>query len=714
MDLGERHKRVGPFSQPDQASTALRSSSLAGTEDTTRAAEFHARARPGPLPEVKDGRERVVVENVSPEIDGGRYAIKRTAGETVAVEADIFGDGHDVLSAVIRFRHAADSAWTEAPLEPVANDRWRGSFRVTRLGTYYYTIAGWVNHFQSWRRDLEKKFASDTDVSLELLGGRGFIEAALARAEGQDRAELSATAEVLSPEHPLPIGAKVAAALSTRIAELVDAWSERLHVAQYEPELRVTVDPVRARFSAWYELFPRSCAPEPGCHGTFKDCAAWLPRIAAMGFDVVYLPPVHPIGRSFRKGRNNSAEVRPDDPGSPWAIGSAEGGHKSIHPALGTLADFRDLVERARSLNLEIALDIALQCSPDHPYVREHPQWFRHRADGSIQYAENPPKKYEDIYPLDFETEDWRALWVELKSIFEFWIAQGVRVFRVDNPHTKPFRFWEWCLGELKRAHPELIFLAEAFTRPRIMYRLAKVGFTQSYNYFPWRNARYELVEYFTELTRTSVREYFRPNLWPNTPDILTEYLQYGGPPAFLIRLVLAATLGASYGIYGPPFEAGENRPREPGSEEYRDSEKYQLRHWDLPAAGIFQQLVTRLNQARRENPALQQDASLRFHETDNDQLLAYSKHTEDLSDVILVVVNLDPRHTQRGWMQIQPESWGLPPTGTYQVHELLTGERYLWSGARNYVELNPRYVPAHVLRLRRYVRTERDFDYFV
>ncbi len=699
-----------------------------------------------------------MIEHVSPEIDGGRFAIKRTVGERIAVEADIFADGHEVLSAAIRYRHASETVWSETPMEANGNDLWRGSFTVNQLGTYYYTVAGWINRFRTWRRDFEKQYAARAEVTVELEQGRRLIQETLRHAERPEaglaiseqnafsaestvrarkdidadknvrapeairapgeseagRAELSATMDILDPAHPMPLAAKVSSALSRRLAELMDAYSERLHVAHYAPELRVTVDPELARCSAWYELFPRSCAPEPGRHGTFRDCAAWLPRIAHMGFDIVYLPPVHPIGRSFRKGKDGGLQVRPEDPGSPWAIGSEAGGHKAVHPELGTLEDFRNLVGQARALGLDVALDIAFQCSPNHPYVREHPQWFRHRPDGTIQYAENPPKKYQDIYPLDFETEDWRALWVELKSIFEFWIDQGVRVFRVDNPHTKPFRFWEWCLGELKGRWPELIFLSEAFTRPRVMYYLAKLGFTQSYNYFPWRNHKRELEKYFTELTQTEVREYFRPNLWPNTPDILTEYLQYGGAPAFMTRLILAGTLGASYGIYGPPFEAREHRAREIGSEEYRDSEKYEVRHWDLPRSGPFQELITRLNRARRENPALRQNGTLRFHEIDNEQLLAYSKRSVDGENLILTVVNLDPHYRQSGFLTLAPELWGLPPTGTYQVHELLTDERYLWSGARNYVELDPQYVPAHVFRLRRYVRTERDFDYFV
>jgi starch synthase (maltosyl-transferring) len=476
----------------------------------------------------------------------------------------------------------------------------------------------------------------------------------------------------------------------------------------------LVVDRERARFSTWYEMFPRSAAPDTGRHGTFRDCEAWLPRIAQMGFDVLYFPPIHPIGRGRRKGRNNTLAAGPDDVGSPWAIGSTEGGHKAIHPALGTLADFRRLVDAARSHGLEIALDIAYQCAPDHPYVTEHPAWFRHRPDGSVQFAENPPKKYQDIYPFDFESDDWRGLWQELKSVLDFWIDQGVTIFRVDNPHTKAFAFWEWAIAEVKRAHPDVIFLSEAFTRPRVMHRLAKLGFTQSYTYFAWRNTKQELTDYFTELAHGAGREYFRPNAWPNTPDILTEYLQFGGRPAFMVRLVLAATLAASYGIYGPAYEAVEAKPREPGSEEYLDSEKYELRAWALDRPDSIAGFIARVNRVRRENAALQSDAGLRFHGVDNESMICFSKGTDSADNVVLTVVNLDPYNAQSGWVELDLAALGLDPATPYQMHELLSDARYLWTGARNYVRLDPARAPAHVFRLRRRVRTERDFDYFL
>jgi starch synthase (maltosyl-transferring) len=464
----------------------------------------------------------------------------------------------------------------------------------------------------------------------------------------------------------------------------------------------VVVDPEQARFSTWYEMFPRSCAGDTGRHGTFQDCEEWLPYVAEMGFDVLYFPPIHPIGHTNRKGKNNAVTAGPDDPGTPWAIGSEEGGHQTIHPQLGDLADFRRLMTKAREHGIEVAIDLAFQCSPDHPYVKEHPQWFHWRPDGTVQFAENPPKKYQDIYPLEFETDHWQTLWQELKSVVIFWIEQGVRIFRVDNPHTKPFAFWEWLISEVKTSHPEVLFLSEAFTRPKIMYQLAKLGFSQSYTYFTWRNVKWELTQYFTELTRTDLREFFRPNLWPNTPDILSDYLRDGGRPAFLTRLVLAATLGSSYGIYGPAFELCENHRKDTTSEEYLDSEKYELKHWDIANPNSLKGFIARVNQIRSENQALQSNVSLHFHEVDNDQLICYSKRTEDHSSVILVVVNLDYRYRQSGWVQLSADELGLGESEVYQVRDLLNDAVYRWQGTRNYVELDPRKTSAHIFRMER------------
>jgi starch synthase (maltosyl-transferring) len=469
---------------------------------------------------------------------------------------------------------------------------------------------------------------------------------------------------------------------------------------RYEKELGVVVDPVRARFGAWYEMFPRSCTTDAKRPGSFRDCAARLAYVASMGFDVLYIPPVHPIGLTERKGRNNSLTPAPDDLGSPWAIGGAEGGHKSIHPQLGTLEDLKDLQGKARDLGLDVALDIAFQCSPDHPYVKEHREWFRERADGTVQYAENPPKRYQDIYPFNFDTGRAQELWEELKSIVVYWIEQGIHVFRVDNPHTKPFAFWEWMISEIKRDHPETIFLSEAFTRPKVMYQLAKLGFTQSYTYFAWKNTSWEIAEYFTELEEGGILEYFRPNLWPNTPDILNEYLQKSGRPGFMARLILATTLGASYGIYGPAFELCESRAVREGSEEYLDSEKYQIRVWDINNPNSLRDLITHMNRIRRGSPALHQNTGLKFHPVDNPQMIAYSKVCDDPADMIFVVVNLDPHSRQAGWVNVDVDALHLGSEESYQVHDLLTDARYVWHGSRNFVDLNPSIMPAHIFRV--------------
>jgi starch synthase (maltosyl-transferring) len=663
---------------------------------------------PSIVPDRLDGRRRVVIESVMPEIDAGRFPAKRSLGEVVSVEADIFTDGHDALSCVLLHRHQSDSQWAETPMLPIVNDRWRGDFTVSRLGRYQFTIRGWVDAFETWSRQFAKRVEAGQDITLELEVAARMVEATASRATGPDSGRLLAHASSLRKGK-----AAASAALGDELAHLMERHADRSLAVTYARELDVVVDPERARFSAWYEVFPRS-AGAPGKYGTLHDVELRLAEISAMGFDVLYLPPVHPIGRANRKGANNSVKAAPGEPGSPWAIGSEAGGHKSVDPELGTLEDFRRLVRAAGEHGLDVALDVAFQCSPDHPYTREHPEWFKHRPDGSIQYAENPPKKYEDIFPFDFETESWRELWDELLSIVKFWIDQGVHILRVDNPHTKPFAFWEWLIGEVKRDHPEVILLAEAFTRPKVMYRLAKLGFSQSYTYFAWRNTSWELTQYFNELSQPPVREYFRPNLWPNTPDILTEYLQTGGRAAFAARLVLAATLGASYGIYGPAFELCEGRAREPGSEEYLDSEKYQIRAWDRDSPENLRELITLINRIRHENPALQSDRGLRFHPTENDQLIAYTKSTSDLADIVLTVVNLDPHHSQVGMVTLPLDELGIERDRSYQAHELLSGARYLWTGPRNYVEINPYALPAQIFRFRRRIRSEHDFEYFL
>ena len=565
--------------------------------------------------------------------------MKRAVGERVVVEADVFTDGHDAVVAELLFKFHSEKDWQIVPMQFLGNDHWTASFPVEHLGRYQYTVRGWADPYLTWQRDLEKRKQAGQDLSVEMLIGKAL--------EGQ---------------------------------------SNEARIKTYERVLEVVVDPVHARFSTWYELFPRSL-------GSFSDVVKLLPEVEAMGFDVLYLPPIHPIGVTERKGRNNMLQAVKGDVGSPWAIGAKEGGHKAIHADLGSFEDFAALVREAKKRNMRVALDIAFQCSPDHPYVREHPEWFKQRPDGTVQYAENPPKKYQDIYPFDFESSQWKSLWEELKSVFEFWIERGVTIFRVDNPHTKSFDFWEKTINELKAKHPELVFLAEAFTRPRVMHKLAKLGYTQSYTYFTWRNTKHELTEYFTELAQSDSREYFRPNVWPNTPDILHEYLQHGGRPAFIVRVVLAATLAANYGLYGPAYELMEHEPREPGSEEYLNSEKYELKQWDRARADSLAPLITKLNQIRRENVALQSDWSLQFHPTDNDQLLAYSK--EQGENLILVLINLDPRFAQSGWVD-----FAAGEGRAYEVEDLLGGGRYAWSGRRNFVSLNPQTLPAHVFRV--------------
>jgi starch synthase (maltosyl-transferring) len=664
-----------------------------------------------------EGRQRAVIESISPVVDGGRYAVKRVVGDRLAVEADAFVDGHDMVVAVLLHRRAADPIWSETPMTALGNDRWRATFEVTELGEYRYTVTAWADRFLTWRHDLEKRVAAGQDLDVDLRIGGELVEAAAARAAADkpsspDAPRLAELASYLRGSADQ--GTRSEAALGDELGVLMARHPDRRFATTHEPELAVAVDPVKARYSTWYELFPRSASPEPGRHGTFRDVIGRLPYVADLGFDVLYLPPIHPIGRMFRKGPNNRASATPADPGVPWAIGGPEGGHTEIHPALGTLDDFRALVRAADARGISIALDLAFQASPDHPFVRDHAEWFRRRPDGSIQYAENPPKKYQDIYPFDFETEAWPELWTALLDVTRFWVGQGVRIFRVDNPHTKPFRFWDWLIGEVKRDDPDVIFLAEAFTRPKVMYRLAKGGFSQSYTYFTWRNSKQELQDYFTELGRPPVSDFFRPNVWPNTPDILHETLQHGGRAAFELRLVLAATLAATYGIYGPAYELGEHVAREPGSEEYLDSEKYQLRYWDLDRADSIGPLIRTVNRIRREHRALQSNEGLAFHEIDDDRLIAYTKATEDGSDVVLTVVNLDPHVARRGTVNLPADRFGIADAGTYEAVDLLSGTTYLWQGPRNQVFLDPAERTALILHLRPPQRSERDFEYYL
>ena len=665
----------------------------------------------------EDGRIRAVVDAVLPSVDGGRFAVKRTVGERFQVEARCITDGHDLLRVVLQWRHEGQHGLHELPMTARGNDWYVADFLLPAPGRYRYGVVAWVDAFESWRHELARR-ADPQDIRSAAKAGAALIAAAAARTKDTaDRQALSDAAgalEAMADAAASDPAALKAAALDEPLALLMARHPDRRFQANHAAELPLFVDRPRARFSSWYELFPRSASGQAGRHGTLRDVEARLPSIAAMGFDVLYLPPIHPVGRDKRKGPNNTLAAGPDDVGSPWAIGAAEGGHKDILPALGTLDDFRALVASAAKLGIDVALDIAFQCAPDHPYVSAHPSWFRHRPDGSVQYAENPPKKYQDIYPFNFETDDWQALWLELKSVFEHWIAQGVRVFRVDNPHTKSFAFWEWVIDALRAEHPELIFLAEAFTRPAVMHRLAKLGFSQSYTYFTWRQTKRELTEYFTELSQGAGREYFRPNAWPNTPDILPEHLHSGERAVFMARLVLAATLSANYGIYGPAYELLEHVPRDPGGEEYLNSEKYQLRLWDTTRVDSLVPFITRINRIRHDNPALQADHSLRFFGTDNDQLLAYAKRTPDGDNVVMCVVNLDPRNPQSGWVDLDAAMLGIDDEHAYQMHDVLGEQRFMWQGTRKFVVLDPARSPAHIFVLRRRLRSEHDFDYFL
>jgi starch synthase (maltosyl-transferring) len=641
----------------------------------------------------------VVIENLQPLIDGGRYPIKRIVGEDLVVEADIFKDGHDVVAAILKWRVLGKRVWRETPMNFVDNDRWRGICTLYDEDIHEYTVEAWTDAFRSWQAEFAKKFeAGISDLRSEALEGAALLEAAARRARDRaDRLRLLEFAQQISTGANSEIRA---IAQSGELAVLMATYPDRAAATQYDPPLRVVVDRPVALIAAWYEFFPRSAEGRGDRGSTFRDCLPRVDDARAMGFDVIYFPPIHPIGHTNRKGRNNSTTYEPGEPGVPWAIGGEAGGHKAVEPSLGTLEDFDWLEKEVRKRGMEIALDFAINCSPDHPYVKEHPDWFYKRPDGTIKYAENPPKKYEDIYPLNFHCENWRELWAELKSVVLFWADRGVRIFRVDNPHTKPVAFFEYLITGVREKYPDTIFLSEAFTRPKMMKALAKAGFNQSYTYFTWRNSKRELIEYFTELTQTEMNEYFRPNLWTNTPDILPFVLQEGGRPAFMIRVALAASLSPLYGIYSG-YELCENEPL-PGREEYLDSEKYQFKERDWNAPGNIKDWIARLNKIRKENRALQFYTNLQFHDADNDAILFYSKMTAARDNIILVVVNLDPHRKQNSFVYVPIESFGQMESDSYQVEDLLSGATYTWRGRRNYVELDPDIQPAHVFLVRR------------
>ncbi|AKD57139.1 alpha-1,4-glucan--maltose-1-phosphate maltosyltransferase [Spirosoma radiotolerans] len=669
------------------------------------------------------GRSRVVIERVSPELDGGQFPIKAIPGDVVAVEADIFADGHDYLTAVLLYKHIDEANWTEMAMAPLVNDRWGASFVVEKQGRYLYTFEAWINHPASWQHEIHLKVADGQRITSELLAGATYLDGMLERAGGK-KADATAVKSKskkkveVSEETPDvkalremaalfragsaaaegdPYNEAVSVAESDQFTFYANRYPERSHTTRYGHELGVEVDRARAGFSTWYCLFPRSASRQEGKHGTFRDVEALLPRISGMGFDVLYLPPIHPIGTAHRKGKNNSVICQPGEPGVPYGIGSEAGGHDTIHAELGTVDDLKHLIAIAKNYDMEIAMDLAIQCSPDHPWAKEHPEWFKKRPDGTIQYAENPPKKYQDIYPVYFETDDWRNLWEELKRVLLVWGSWGVRIIRVDNPHTKPFVFWEWIIAEVKKEYPDMIFLSEAFTKPKVMQELAKRGFTHSYTYYTWRNTKAELQEYMTELTQGEMRHYFRPNFWPTTHDINPYSLQSGHEPQFLIRYFMAATLSSNYGIYGPSFELMEHIPF-PNKEEYLNSEKYEIRLWDWDKTNKLTYLITLVNRIRRENAALQTTNNLTFCTVSDDAIMAYLKITG--GNRLLIVVNTDAYQRRAGMVQVPIWQLGIGYDQPYKVHDLLTGAYYTWQGEQNYVELDPYVLPMHLLRI--------------
>jgi starch synthase (maltosyl-transferring) len=643
----------------------------------------------------QDGRKRVVIENVIPELNNGRFAVKAVPGETIHVEADVFCDGHDHVAARLLYKHESESDWTEKGMSLIVNDRYECDFTVDKQGHYVYTIEGWVDHIDTWQHDTELKIKDGQRVPLELIIGAQFLEGMLPKASDEDRPKIEAAAQVMRDPNNHEQACYLA--MSQQMTEWLHRYPERTFTTRYL-ELPLMVDRPKAGFSAWYSMFPRSASPTPGEHGTFRDQIKLLPRIADLGFDVLYIPPIHPIGKQFRKGKNNVVTAQPGEPGVPYAIGSELGGHDTINPDLGTLEDFKALVAATKEYGMELAMDLAIQCSPDHPWVKEHPEWFKIRPDGSIQYAENPPKKYQDIYPINFESENWEALWLEMRRILLLWAEWGVRLVRVDNPHTKAFSFWEWVIAEVRREYPDMIFLSEAFTRPKVMQQLAKVGFSQSYTYYTWRSSKWELETYLTELTQTDMKYYFRPNFWPNTHDINPYQLQSGHEPFFLIRYFMAATLSSNYGIFGPTYEFMIHEAY-PGKEEYLNSEKYEVKHWDWHHETKLTYLIRIVNRVRRENSALQQTNNIRFCTIENPNMMAYIK-THTNGNRILCVVNLDGLNTQIGWVNVPLETIGKVEGEPYRVHDLITGASYTWTGSVNYVELNPGTLPFHLFRI--------------
>ncbi|KQS26983.1 alpha-1,4-glucan--maltose-1-phosphate maltosyltransferase [Dyadobacter sp. Leaf189] len=645
----------------------------------------------------QDGRKRVVITNVSPQVEAGKYPARRAIGESIDFSADVFGDGHDVVAAAVIYKHESEENWNEVLMQFTGNDHWEATWSPDKEGFYQYQFTGWIDHFTTWKKGLVKKYDAHQDIAVEIKIGIELLEEASALADSQDTADFQQWIAFFnnSTDHQAAVNLAISDEIAAAMSKI--RYTDRITV--FQKTFQLEVERKKAAFSSWYELFPRSASPEPERHGTFKDVTRLLPKVAKMGFDTLYFPPIHPIGEMKRKGKNNSLVPSETDPGSPWAIGNRLGGHKAVHPELGEIEDFVELVTEAKKLGIEVAMDIAYQCAPDHPYVKEHPQWFKWRPDGTVQYAENPPKRYEDILPFDFETQDWENLWQELKSVIEFWIEKGVNIFRIDNPHTKAFGFWEWMIGEVRKENPQIIFLAEAFTRPRVMERLAKIGFNQSYTYFTWRNSKWEIEQYLNELTKTDQQYYFRPNFWPNTPDILPHHLVEGGENAHITRFILAATLSSNYGLYGPVYEYGVNTPH-PGKEEYTDNEKYEIKHWDWDRYSRTREIITRVNKIRKENPALQTTWNINFAETSNDMVICYTKADPLSNNLLIIAVNLDFFNTQGANIKVPLHKLGMHWEQSYRVRDMLSGELYDWHGEYNYVQMNPYEMPAHIFKI--------------
>ena len=641
-------------------------------------------------------QERVIIENVVPQIDGGLYYIKRIVGENVQVSADVFTDGHDLVQCSIRFKHEKDKLAGEVRMTHDVNDVWEGEFTVEKQGYYTYYLEGWVDYALNWQHGIERKIEDGQNVTSELLEGIDYLKKIRRKATTDEQQYLDNLINCFKT--PDEYNKAIEEAQSHTLKNIFNKYPEKFLV-HTSPELTVYVDRLKGRFSTWYEFFPRSSSPEEGKHGTFKDCERLLPRIADMGFDVLYFPPVHPIGEVNRKGKNNTTDALEGDVGSPWGIGSKLGGHKSIHPELGSLDDFKNLVNKAKELGIEVAMDFALQAAPDHPYVKEHPEWFKWRPDGTVQYAENPPKKYQDILPIYFESKDWKNLWKELLDIMMFWIEEcGIHIFRVDNPHTKPFRFWGWLIQKVKAKYPDVLFLSEAFTRPKVMQELAKQGFTQSYTYFTWRNNGHELKEYLTELTQTNQKEYFRPNFWPNTPDINPYALQNTNETAYLQKYFLAATLSSNTGVYGPVFEQMASEPVI-GKEEYHNSEKYQIRHWNWDIENKLTNIIRKTNHARKNHVSLQQTKNILFCDTDNENMMAYLKYDDAKTDYTLMIVNLDAYYSCQAWIKVPLAELGIREGQQLHISDAITGSSYVWDKEWCFVELHPT-LPFHLFKI--------------